>query len=212
MSIFKGIPPKRLFSTNAKLKRDGIFSWGIPAYRSETGLVTCPAASKCIKGCYARNGFYVMPSVKLAQETRLALSLDTELFIAMADNELRKRKIKVLRIHDSGDFYSVAYRDAWFSIMRLNPGIRFYAYTKNIPLFQGIKLPLNFTLIYSEGGKYDRDIKRTDRHSRVFETHEQLVASGYVDTTEHDINAIGNAKRIGLVYHGGKGKAWTTAK
>lgn len=211
MTIFKGIPPKQLFTSNAKLKRDGIYSFGIPAFRSASGFVTCPAAAKCIKGCYARNGFYVMPSVKAAQELRLALTLDAEFFIAIADTEIRKRKIKRLRIHDSGDFYSAEYRDTWFKIMHLNPDTAFYAYTKNWPLFQGAKLPPNFTVIYSEGGKHDKEYKSSDRHSRVFKTRKQLLAAGYVDTSHNDINAIGKSKRIGLVYHGGKSKAWSTA-
>ena len=203
---------KQYLSTNSKLKRDGIYSFGIPAYKSKTGLITCPAASKCIKGCYARNGFYNMPSVSKAQEARLALTLDTELFVAVIDTEIRSRKVKILRIHDSGDFYSAEYRDAWFSIMGYNPSVKFYAYTKNIPLFHGLKLPQNFTLIYSEGGKHDSLIQRhRDRHSRVFESLEALKAAGYVDTTEHDKNAFSSENhRIGLVYHGGKTKAWKT--
>lgn len=203
---------KQYLSTNTKLKRDGIYSFGIPAYKSSTGLITCPGALNCIKGCYARTGLYNMPSVKRAQEARLALTKDSELFIAVIDTELRKRKVKVLRIHDSGDFYSEQYRDAWFSIMQLNPKVRFYAYTKNIPLFHGIKLPLNFTLIYSEGGKFDSSINtETDRHSRVFETLKQLKQAGYTDTTKHDKQAFtAKSNKIGLVYHGGKAKAWTT--
>lgn len=202
---------KHYLSTNTKLKRDGIFSFGIPAYKSATGLITCPGALSCIKGCYARNGLYLMPSVKKSQEARLALTKDTELFIAVIDTELRKRKVKTLRIHDCGDFYSAEYRDAWFKIMGYSPTIRFYAYTKNIPLFSGVKLPANFTLIFSEGGKFDSTIKPTDRHSRVFSSLRDLKQAGYANTTEHDKNAYGKNHKIGLVYHGGKAKAWKTA-
>lgn len=204
---------KNYLSTNTKLKRDGIFSFGIPAYKSSTGLITCPGALSCIKGCYARNGLYLMPSVKKSQEARLELTRDSELFIAVIDTELRKRKVRVLRIHDSGDFYSEAYRDSWFTIMRLNPGIKFYAYTKNLPLFHMVKLPVNFTLIASEGGKYDNRINvETNRHSRVFDSLEALKAAGYVDTTENDRHAYeSNSKRIGLVYHGSNSKAWKTS-
>lgn len=204
---------KQYLSTNTKLKRDGIYSFGIPAYKSSTGLITCPGALSCIKGCYARNGLYLMPSVKHAQEKRLELTRDTELFVAVIDTEIRKRKVKVLRIHDSGDFYSAEYRDAWFQVMRYNPTVRFYAYTKNLPLFHMVKLPVNFTLIASEGGKYDKRINpEKNRHSRVFSSLEELHAAGYVDTTEHDKNAYeSKSNKIGLVYHGGKGKAWKTS-
>ncbi len=202
---------KQYLSTNTKLKRDGIYSFGIPAYKSASGMLTCPAAKNCIIGCYAKNGTYNFPSVKNAQEKRLELTKDTELFIAVIDMELRKRKVKILRIHDSGDFYSKAYLDAWLSIIELNPNIRFYAYTKMIPLFLNKKLPANFTVIYSEGGKFDAmiDVSK-DRHSRVFSDISELKQAKYADTTTNDINAIGDNKRIGLVYHGVNSKAWRT--
>lgn len=202
---------KNYLSTNSKLKRDGIFSFGIPAYKSATGMLTCPAALTCIKGCYARNGTYNFPSVKSAQEKRLELTKDRELFIAVIDTELRKRKVKILRIHDSGDFYSKAYLDTWLTIISLNPNIQFYAYTKMVPLFKGLKLPANFTVIYSEGGKYDKQIDTAnDRHSRVFSDISELKQANYADTTTNDINAIGKNKRIGLVYHGVESKKWRT--
>lgn len=202
---------KNYLSTNSKLKRDGIFSFGIPAYKSTTGMLTCPAALTCIKGCYARNGTYNFSSVKNAQEKRLELTKDKELFIAVIDTELRKKKVKILRIHDSGDFYSKAYLDTWLAIIELNPNVRFYAYTKMIPLFKGLKLPANFTVIYSEGGKYDAQIDTAnDRHSRVFSSIDALKSENYANTTQNDINAIGDNKRIGLVYHGVKSKEWST--
>jgi hypothetical protein len=43
----------------------------------------------------------------------------------------------------------------------------------------------------------------TDRHSKVFESHEDMTEAGYSDTTETDENAADPSKRcIGLVYHG----------
>jgi hypothetical protein len=160
---------KNYLSTNSKLKKDGIFSFGIPAYKSRDGMLTCPAALHCIKGCYARNGTYNFGTVKNAQEKRLELTKDRELFTAVIDTELKNKKVKILRIHDSGDFYSKAYLDTWLYIIKINPHIRFYAYTKMIPLFSGLVLPPNFTVIYSEGGKFDSQIDTLkDRHSRVF--------------------------------------------
>jgi Gene product 88 len=209
--VFKGTPPKKLFSTNSKLKHDGIYSFGIPALKSVTGLVTCPAAGNCAKGCYARQGMYAFPSVKRAQEIRLAISQDRELFIAMADTEIRKRKIKMLRIHDSGDFYSWPYLTAWLMIIKLNPTVKFYAYTKRIDLFSGLQLPPNFIVIYSYGGKYDAMIKPSDRHSRVFNSLSELRLNGYSDVTKHDRKAIGKNRRIGLVYHGADSKRWDSS-
>jgi hypothetical protein len=204
---------KNYLLTNAKLKRDGIFKWGIPAYRAASGFITCPMAKDCIKGCYAKQGFYVMPSTAKAQEERLALSKSAA-FVATIDAELKRRSkvIKVLRIHDSGDFYSKAYAMAWFEIAWNNPSVKFYAYTKMVPLFKIMlreKIPANLTLIYSYGGKADSDINAaTDRHSAVFSDRRAMINAGYADTTTHDKNAYGSNHRVGLVYHGAKSRAW----
>jgi hypothetical protein len=82
-----------------------------------------------------------------------------------------------------------------------------------VPIFKDLtkqgKIPNNFTLIYSYGGLADSLIDpNTDRHSAVFDSIESLTMAGYSDTTENDLSAIGENHRIGLVYHGHKGKAW----
>jgi hypothetical protein len=205
-------------STNAKLSRSGIFSWGIPAYKSASGKITCPGAKDCLLGCYARNGFYVMPSVKKAQEERLALS-ESDAFVDTIDAEIKRRKIKVLRIHDSGDFYSRSYLNSWLEIIKRNPSVRFYAYTKMVPLFRpnpgsGLRFeaPSNFTVIFSLGGKWDNKVDTAnDRHSAVFGSLKELRAAGYANTTQIDANAYGKNPKIGLVYHGPKSKEWSAS-
>lgn len=208
---------KNYLSTNSKLRKSGIFSWGIPAYRSSTGKLTCPGANDCIKGCYARAGFYVMPNVAASQEARLRLS-ETEAFINTIDSEIKRRKIKRLRIHDSGDFYSRSYLEKWQTIIAKNPGTLFYAYTKMLPLFKpnpgsGLRFQSqpNFIVIFSEGGKWDTLIKSTDRHSRVFESAAELKKAKYADAHVYDSAAFGKNHRIGLVYHGPASRNWTTA-
>jgi len=203
---------KNYLTQNAKMaKMSGVktFNWGIPAYKSAGGFKTCPWAGECAKGCYARQGAYVWSNVSQAFEARLALARSRD-FVNTIDAEIKRRKIKRLRIHDSGDFFSPKYRDDWFLIMKANEGTEFYAYTKAIPLFTGIDLPSNFKLVYSEGGKLDHLIKATDRHSRVFPDLNTLKAAGYADTSKDDSVALGDNHRIGLIYHGSKGKAWST--
>jgi len=59
-----------------------------------------------------------------------------------------QKKIKQVRIHEAGDFYSQAYLDNWFLIAKEFPGLTFYAYTKSFHLdFSG--KPSNFVLIAS---------------------------------------------------------------
>jgi hypothetical protein len=202
-----------LSASNSKLKRDGIYAFSIPAYRSESGKLTCPGAKDCINGCYARGGFFLMPSVRKAYERNLQLTQSKD-FVGLMVREIKVKQVKIVRIHASGDFYSKGYLASWLKIMVQCPDVKFYAYTKMIPLFRGLgfALPDNFTVIFSEGGKYDAMISDHDRHARVFQTRRDMIAAGYADTTTNDIRAMGKNPKIGLVYHGAKAKAWNTER
>lgn len=192
-----------LSNKNTKLARSGIFSFGIPAGEY------CPGKAACALGCYAMQGFFVMPSVRLGQKRRAELT-KSDSFAAVMDAEIKRRKVRILRIHDSGDFYSLAYLNKWLEVIQKNPKTKFYAYTKMIPLFLGRPLPKNFTVIFSYGGKWDEQIDPSiHAHSRVFSSLEELKAAGYVDTTRDDTNAM-KSRKVGLVYHGAKTKQWTT--
>jgi hypothetical protein len=203
---------KYLLTQNTKMKKssDKIFNFGIPAYKSNTGLKTCPFAGTCAKGCYAQMSSYTWKPVKNAYEFRLAQTLKDD-FVNVLDSEIKKRKIKKIRIHDSGDFYSREYLNKWLKIIDLNPDTMFYAYTKSIPLFKAISsLPKNFEIIYSYGGLKDNMIDvNKDKHARVFLNENDLKSSGYLDCSNDD-NLIFNTNKVGLVYHGyNKGQvAW----
>jgi hypothetical protein len=200
-----------LLTQNAKIKRLGkrAFNFGIPAGKSSTGFVTCPMAGECLKGCYASQGFYFMPTVKNAQEARLALTRSND-FIQAMTREIESKSAEIVRIHDSGDFYSPKYARDWFTIAKANPSVRFYAYTKMVKMIKALESekPDNLTIIFSRGGKQDKLISSTDRHSRVFSSLEELKANGYSDASHDDSVAWGSDHKVGLIYHGSKGKAW----
>lgn len=190
-----------------------VFNFGIPAFRSASGLMTCPNASNCVNGCYARSGTYRFKNTLNAYETRLTAT-QADNFVDLMNAEIkyyaRVYNNLFIRIHDSGDFYSQEYAFKWFEIMRQNPAVKFYAYTKMISMFTDFKLlgiiPENFTVIYSFGGKEDYLIDRsTDRHAYVFSSSNELDAMGYANGTDNDmIAAEGKSNKIGLVYHGVK--------
>ena len=107
-----------------------------------------------------------------------------------------------LRIHDSGDFYSIEYLNKWLQIAKDNKEVIFYAYTKSIKFFKGLKLPKNFKVIFSEGSKIDKLINvAKDRHAKIFKNVKDLINSGYINATDNDLNAIQKNKKVGLVYH-----------
>lgn len=187
---------------NSKYKKMGwkVRTFGIPAFRSVTGKTTCPAALHCVKGCYARQGRYVMPSVQDAEERRLTFTQDPT-FVETILEEIRRFTPAAVRIHDAGDFYSRTYLKAWLEIVKGAPGTRFFAYTKMIPLFkEGLTIPENLTVIFSEGGKFDAWIKpETDRFSRVFSSVQACNDAGFADATHDDRVAVfGENSKIGL--------------
>lgn len=194
----------------AKIAGIKTYNWGIPAFRAADGSVTCPGAGKCAVGCYAQMFFYTFPNVKKAQEERLALTRSRDFHKVMV-NEIERRKIHRIRVHDSGDFYDLEYASKWQVIAKLSQGTLFYAYTKNIPLVRQMFWPPNFTMIYSYGGKFDHLINpERDRHSRIFLDRESLLEAGYADASENDANALGKNLKVGLIYHGYNSKAFTT--
>lgn len=199
-------------TSNAKMRKDGILAFGIPAYRSESGKLTCPAASECLKGCYARQGFYVMPNVAAAQEARLALAMGDD-FIWSINSELLRRKPKLVRIHDSGDFFSMTYYRKWRDIAAMNPKVQFYAYTKMVGMFKTHACPTppaNMKIVFSYGGKWDAMIDReSDAHSVVFGSLKELKKAGYTDCSTRDLTYKAGVRKVGLVYHGFKSRTWT---
>ena len=121
--------------------------------------------------------------------------------------ELAKKKgmKTVVRIHDSGDFYSKKYFTSWLNIANQCPAVLFYGYTKMVSLVKrnAALIPTNLKLCFSFGGKEDRLIDvETDCHSKVFK---DAFASDYADASHDDmILALGTNHKIGLMYHGPK--------
>lgn len=190
-----------LLTQNSKLKKTSklnnvrVFNFGIPAQD------TCIWAGECKKFCYASKGAYIWSNVKPAFERRLEATKQNN-FPQLMIAEITKKKATHVRIHDSGDFYSREYVQKWFKVMDSMPNVTFYAYSKSLPLFDGVKLPANFVLIKSEGGKRDDLINPSiDRHARIFKTVDELLAAGYANASENDLVAIGNNKNVGLVAH-----------
>lgn len=191
----------QLLTQNSKLKNTSklngirVFNFGIPAQD------TCLWAGDCKKYCYASKGAYIWSNVKPAFERRYEITKQPDFHKVMIA-EIIKRKADVIRIHDSGDFYSREYLHKWFKVMESLPNVSFYAYSKSLPLLQGERLPDNFTLIKSEGGKRDDLIDASvDRHARIFKTEAELIAHGYANASENDLIAIGNNPKIGLIAH-----------
>lgn len=189
---------KKLLTQNSKLKKTskitGIktFDFALPAIK------TCPFSGDCKKFCYAKKGAYIWPAAKNKHQWNFEQTKEKS-FITDILKEIDSKKIKAVRIHSSGDFYNKTYVKKWLKIIESRPDVTFYAYTKSIRLFKDIKLPKNFTLIFSYGGLDDSLIKKTDRHAKVFEAGQ--MPKNYAYANDNDHIALARNKRIGLIKH-----------
>lgn len=199
-----------LLTQNTKLKKTSkalslrVFNFGIPAYKSASGKLTCPMADECVKFCYAKKGAYVWSNVQPAFEKRYQLSKTVE-FIDAMNAEIKKKRPDYVRVHDSGDYYSRSYLAKWITIAKDNPEVRFYSYTNMVDMMQKTDLPSNYDIIFSDSGK-QKDLidKSRDRHTQIFSSKEELSTAGYVDASDTDLYAtkwFNNTNKVGLVFH-----------
>ena len=201
-----------ILTQNSKLKKTSklvqrrVLNFGIPAYKSETGKVTCPFADECVKYCYARKGTFRWPSTVNAYEKRFRIARSPD-FESVMNAALLIKNPHFVRVHDSGDYFSKKYMDRWFSIMRANPGIKFYSYTNSVLLMKTYDkgIPDNFDYILSTDGKQREHVdKSTDRHAVIFKTVEELESAGYVNASDNDLLATrwySDNKKVGLIKH-----------
>jgi len=199
-----------LLTQNSKLKKTSkslglrVFNFGIPAYKSASGKLTCPFADACVKFCYAKKGAYIWSNVQPAFEKRYQLS-KTDDFVNKMNQEIAKKRPDYVRVHDSGDYYSRAYLDKWIAIAIHNPHVRFYSYTNCVEMLKNANLPDNYDIIFSDSGKQKHLIDETkDRHTRIFHSHSKLISTGYVDASSIDLMAtkwFSNTHKVGLIFH-----------
>ena len=199
-----------LLTQNSKLKKTSkalglrVFNFGIPAYKSASGKLTCPMADECVKFCYAKKGAYIWSNVKPAFERRYQLS-KTDDFVEAMNAEIRKKKPDYVRVHDSGDYYSRAYLHKWIAVANDNPDVRFYSYTNMIKMFLNVPLPSNYDIIFSDSGKQKHLIdERKHRHTKIFQSSNDLVRAGYADASSVDLMAtrwFNNTNKVGLIFH-----------
>jgi len=200
-------PNHRISWGNSKLKLDGIASFNLPP------VSTCPARGVCEKYCYATQGLQWMACGYKRRVAAFKSTLSEE-FVTLMVAQLITERVKILRVHDSGDFYSPQYLLKWFKIAESLPGVTFYAYTKQILLMKKLAefQPANFKLIQSLGGRFDASIDKSKPHARIFNNVEELLSEGYTDTSESDFPAATpGVSLIGLVIHGTKRKQFRQA-
>lgn len=106
--------------------------------------------------CYASLIEARFPASRRAHWYNFDLLRNSSNMVELIQESLPKQT-KIVRIHASGDYYSMDYYNAWLQVAINNPTIMFFGYTKILPLVSMPK-PDNFKLVYSYGGKMDNQL------------------------------------------------------
>ena len=114
----------------------------------------------------------------------------------------RTRNTKLVRIHESGDFFNLAYLLAWIEVAKQNPDLKFYCYSKSLDLFVNQELPSNFYLTASYGGKFDHLIDEGFfiRYSKVVMNDKEAEDLGL--EVDHDDSHCFGDQPFALLVHG----------
>lgn len=209
--------PKTILASNSKLSKDGIWNISFPAFKASvvmngklTEYSTCPKAGVCKAFCYASQSAYLFRLSMVKHTRNLQYLMDDPIgFVNQLNREIRrKRNLRKVRIHDSGDWSSNFHWNAIRKVMIDNPRIQFYCYTKNVSFMREKamhgEIPANFTYVFSYGGTEDHLIDpETDRHARIFNSRRELREAGYTEAYNTDIPASNpKTMRVGLITHG----------
>ena len=204
---------------NAKLNRDTLIL-SLPAGH------TCPFAKDCrsstdkVTGkitdgpytqfrCYATTAEAMFPNIRNSRWENLEMLKAAGSAIGMAalieKSIAGKKKIKLVRFHQSGDFYSQAYFDAWLMVATQHPEYIFYGYTKALPLW--VKrlgmIPANMKIVASRGGSHDHLIEEHNLRSvRVVYSEREAKRKWKLAIDHDDTHAWNYDKDFAVVIHG----------
>lgn len=119
------IPQATVTSGNTKLGMM-VAAWSLPPGEEQT----CPGETPaCRMSCYAKSGFFRMPSTKESHLKNMELSRQDD-FVPWMVAKLRVLGAAVMRVHVSGDYYSSEYIRKWKQIAGSTP-VQFYSYTRS---------------------------------------------------------------------------------
>lgn len=130
---------------------------------------TCPGATLGAGGCLdVRDGkkratcymekvvqIYKAVGAKLAENTEMVTGQSYETMVQVIRNTVKKftektdKKNWFMRLHYSGDFFSVDYSKAWAQVIKEYPEVRFWVYTRSHNMVQYLVDCTNLTLYLS---------------------------------------------------------------
>jgi hypothetical protein len=114
----------RLLSDGTEKTGEEIYAFNLPP------VDTCPGMSAGCSFCYARRSRWKFTQVQRALYRNWEATRDP-FFAERLIREIRRRRVKIVRIHASGDFPTAHYIRCWAQVSRGCPGTRLYAYTRS---------------------------------------------------------------------------------
>jgi hypothetical protein len=208
------------FGGNAKLSKE-IVTFSLPSGYSCPGAKDCLAKAdretgKIIDGKHQKFRCFsavseTRPSVRLQRWHNYALLKQAKTKEGMEKLivESFPRGAKILRLHVGGDFFNQAYFDAWASVAKRFYNCIIYAYTKSVHYVKAHKekLPDNFRITLSKGGKYDHLISdedlEDDTQYGIAEVlgHPEEAAELELEVDHDDSHAISGKQHFALLLH-----------
>ena len=170
--------------------------------------------------CYATTAEALFRNIRESRWNNFELlkaAKTTPGMVALIETELKRRKAaKMVRIHQSGDFFNLAYFDAWLEVARRFPHLIFYGYTKALPFWAKRRdcIPANMQLTASEGGTHDHLIKLLKLRSAKVVFSEQAAADLGLEIDHDDTHCWKSKKSFAILLHGTQpagseaGKTW----
>ena len=216
---------------NAKLHRDtAVFS--IPAGHSCKFAKDCRSCAHRITGkiqdgpytqfrCYATGAECLFPNIRKSRWHNFETLKNAKTTIGMANlieqGIINRKKIKLVRFHQSGDFWSQDYFDAWLIVAQQHSELTFYGYTKALPYWikRLSEIPSNFKLVASRGGTHDYLIEMFGlRSARVVFSEREARRKWHLPIDHDDTHVWKHNGDFAILLHGQQpkgskaGKAW----
>lgn len=177
---------------------------------------TCPGKTElCASLCYASAGRMGLPFQKARRDQNLDQVIQhlkddpTGSSLADAlDRQIKKLKIKTLRIHDSGDFFNPVYTRVWTEVVKRNPQVRFWAYTRSFDILTSALLDL--ALLNNMAMWISADMENWERALAVYREHSEWAGIAFMQTEGSEAtaawiqNAIGKGSFINFPLHGSR--------
>lgn len=126
------VPLKHMKQGNFKIDRSCLIT-SLPTH-------VCFGEGNQCKKCYAARPEKRYPTKVLAgRERHLKETLSYD-FVEQIIEELKHTRKKIVRLHESGDFYSQVYVNKWTEIIKRSPERKFYFWTKKDKTFDFTEL------------------------------------------------------------------------